>query len=69
MLSLPSAASSVFMSFSVAFTTPTFRRMILLTVGAILTMRSRTVTGVLRTLRGVVPGHTRTYHRVFSRAA
>jgi hypothetical protein len=69
MLSLPSAARSILMSFSVAFTQPTFRRVILLAVGAILTMRSRTVTAVLWTLRGIVGGHPSTYHRVFSRAS
>jgi hypothetical protein len=69
MLSLPSAARSILMSFSVAFTQPTFRRVILLAVGAILTMRSRTVTAVLWTLRGIVCGHPSTYHRVFSRAS
>ena len=69
MLSIPSAARSLFMSFSVAFTEPTFRRVIPLMVGAILTLGNRTVTGVLRTLRGVVPGHITTYHRVLSRAS
>jgi hypothetical protein len=69
MLSLPSAARSVSLSFSVAFTQPTFRRVLLLAGGAILTLRSRTVTGALRTLRGVVPGHPGTYHRVFARAS
>jgi len=69
MLSLPSAARSVLMSFSTAFTRPTFRRVILLAVGAIVTMRSRTVTGVLWNLRGVVCGHPSTYHRVFSWAS
>ena len=69
MLSLPSAARSILMSFSVAFTRPTFRRVLLLGVGAILTMRSRTVTAVLWTLRGIVGGHPSTYHRVFSRAS
>jgi len=69
MLSIPSAARSLLMSFSVAFTEPTFRRVIPLVVGAILTMGNRTVTGVLQTLRGVVPGHITTYHRVLSRAS
>jgi hypothetical protein len=69
MLSLPSAAHSVLMSFSPAFTQPTFRRIIVLAVGAILTMRSRTVTAVLWTLRGVGGGHPSTYHRIFSRAS
>jgi hypothetical protein len=69
MLSLPSAAKSIFMSFSVAFTEPTFRRMLRLAVGAILTMGPRTITAVLRTLREVAPGHPTTYHRFFSRAS
>jgi hypothetical protein len=69
MLSLPSAARPLLMSFSVAFTRPTFVRILVLAVGAILTMRNRTVTAVLWTLRGVVPGHPSTYHRVFSRAS
>ena len=69
MLSNPSAARSLLMSLSVAFTKPTFRRVIPLAVGAILTRGNRTVTGVLRTLRGVVPGHITTYHRVLPRAS
>lgn len=68
MLSLPSAAEPLLMSLSIAFTQPTFQRIIPLTVGAILTMGRRTVTAVLWTLRGLVSGHPSTYHRVFSRA-
>ena len=68
MLSLPSAAEPLFMSLSIAFTCPTFQRILPLAVGAILALGRRTVTGVLRTLRGLAPGHSSTYHRVFSRA-
>ena len=68
MLSLPSAAEPLLMSLSVAFTQPTFQRIVPLIVGAILTMGRRTVTAVLWTLRGVISGHYSTYHRVFSRA-
>jgi hypothetical protein len=68
MLSLPSAAEPLLMSFSIAFTEPTFQRIISLTIGAILTMGRRTVTGVLWTMRGVITGHPSSYHRVFSRA-
>jgi len=68
MLSLPSAARVLLMSFSVAFTQPTFRRVVLLIVGAILALGDRTVTGMLRALRGVASGHASVYHRVFSRA-
>ncbi len=69
MLSLPSAAKPLLMSFSVAFTEPTFGRAILLMVGMIIALRQRTVTAALWVLRGVVPGHPSTYHRIFSRAA
>jgi hypothetical protein len=69
MLHLPSAAKPFFLSFSVAFTKPTFQRILWLAVGAILAMGQRTVTAVLWTLRGIVWGHHSTYHRVFSRAS
>jgi len=67
MLHLPSAAEQIVMSLSVAFTRPTFQRIVPLIVGAILTMGRRTVTGVLWTMRGIIGGHYSTYHRVFSR--
>ncbi len=69
MLSIPSAAYSIFMSFSAAFTQPTFQRILPLAVGAIRTRGRRTVTNVLCTMRGLVPGHSSSYHRVFSRAS
>jgi hypothetical protein len=69
MLALPSAAEPLFMSLSVAFTQPTFQRVIPLAVGAILTMGRRTVTSVLRTVGHLARGHSSSYHRVFSRAA
>ena len=68
MLHLPSAAQPLLMSLSVAFTQPTFQRILPLCVGAILTMGRRTVTGLLWTMRGLIRGHPSTYHRVFSRA-
>jgi hypothetical protein len=68
MLPLPSAAEPLFLKLSVAFTRPTFQRILFLSVGAILAMGRRTVTAVLWTMRGVVRGHSSTYHRVFSRA-
>ena len=68
MLSLPSAAEFLFLSLSVAFTQPTFQRVVPLLVGAILAMGRRTVTSILWTMRGIVHGHPSTYHRVFSRA-
>jgi hypothetical protein len=69
MLPLPSAAEPLFVSLSVAFTQPTFQRIVALAVGAILTRGPRTVTAVLRTLGALATGDPSTYHRVFSRAA
>jgi hypothetical protein len=68
MLTIPSAAYSIFMSFSSAFTKPTFQRILPLAVGALLTRGRETITNILWTMRGLVPGHSSTYHRVFSRA-
>jgi len=68
MLSIPSAAEPILMSFSPAFTKPTFRRVIPLVVGAILAIGCRTVTAILWRMRGLITGHSSTYHRVFSRA-
>ncbi len=68
MLPLPSAAEPLFVNLSVAFTRPTFQRVLPLAVGAVLTLGRRTVTTVLRTLGGLARGHPSTYHRVFSRA-
>ena len=69
MIALPSAAEPLIVSLSVAFTEPTFKRVVPLLVGAILTRGRRTVTAVLRTMRSLAPGHFSSYHRVFSRAA
>jgi hypothetical protein len=68
MLTIPSAAYSIFMSFSIAFTKPTYQRILPLAVGALLTRGRQTITNILWTMRGLVPGHSSTYHRVFSRA-
>lgn len=69
MLALPAAAEPLIVSLSVAFTDPTFKRIVPLIVGAILTLGRRTVTAVLRTMRTLATGHWSDYHRVFSRAA
>jgi len=69
MYSLPSAAEPLFMSFSIAFTQPSFQRIVPLAVGAILATGRRTVTTVLWTIRGIITGHPSSYHRVFSRAS
>ena len=68
MLLLPSVAEPLIMSFSIAFTEPTFQRFGCLLVGAVLTRGCHTVTAVLRTLGQWAPGHYTAYHRLFSRA-
>lgn len=65
---LPSAAAELLMSFSVAFSEPTFCRMVGLLIGAILAPRQRTVTSMIWTVRSLVKGHYTNYHRLFSRA-
>ena len=69
MLSFPSAARALFMSFCVAFSEPTARRMACLAFGAILSSGRHTVTGMLLSARCVISGHYSDYHRVFSRAS
>jgi hypothetical protein len=56
-------------SLSVAFTEPTFKRVVPLIVGAVLARGRRTVTAVLRTVGTLAEGHWSDYHRVFSRAS
>ena len=56
------------MSFSIAFTQPTFARFLVLCVGAILARGRRTVTRMLWAARTLVRGHPSSYHRLFSRA-
>ncbi len=68
MFPLPAVAEPLVMSLSVAFTQPTFQRILPLLVGAVLTKGRRTITSVLWTMRGLTPGHFSDYHRVFSRA-
>ena len=69
MLPLPQVAEPLLMGLGVAFTEPTFNRFLPLLVGAIVLRGRRTVTSILWTMRGLVPGHMTDYHRVFSRAA
>jgi hypothetical protein len=64
MLSLPKAAEPLVASFSVAFTRPTFQRFTLLIFAAILALRQRTVTALLRTVGPLAQGHWSDFHRV-----
>jgi DDE superfamily endonuclease len=52
--------------FRPAFSTPTYHRFGVLLLAAVLPTGRRTVTNVLRTVRGTAPGHMSSYHRVFS---
>lgn len=69
MLCVPKAAEPLLSAFSVAFTRPTFQRFAVLTVGAILSLRRHTVTGLLRTVGPLARGHWSDFHRVLCRAA
>ena len=67
-INLPSVAEPLLLSFSIAFTQPTFQRSLVLLVGAILAQGRRTVTSILWTVGDLAEGDPSDYHRVFSRA-
>lgn len=67
MLHLPKAAEPLVSAFSVAFTRPTFQRVLVLILGAILSLRHRTVTGMLRAVGPLARGHWSDFHRVLCR--
>jgi len=67
MLSVPKAAEPLVSAFSVAFTRPTFQRVLVLFLGAILSLRHRTVTGMLRAVGPLAKGHWSDFHRVLCR--
>ena len=60
----PKAAEPLVCAFSIAFTRPTFQRVVVLMFGAILTLRQRTVTGLLRAAGPMAKGHWSDFHRV-----
>jgi hypothetical protein len=64
MLSWPKAAEPRISAFSVAFTRPTFQRVGVLLLGAILALRQRTVTAMLRAVGSLARGHWSDFHRV-----
>jgi hypothetical protein len=64
---LPKAAEPLVSAFSVAFTRPTFQRVVVLMLGAILSLRYRTVTGMLRAMGPLARGHWSDFHRVLCR--
>jgi hypothetical protein len=62
---LPRPARSLLDHLAGAFTRPTFLRFAVLALATILTVGSRTVCNLLRTLGALAPGHPSSYHRVF----
>jgi hypothetical protein len=67
MLPLPTAALPLLRSVAGACVLPTAKRLLHLMVGAILTTGRRTISNLLRAIRGLAKGHPSSYHRVFSR--
>lgn len=53
--------------FSIALTEPTYRRLLILAIAAVLTTGCRTVSNLLRTVQALVSGHASSFHRVLSR--
>ncbi len=58
------AAEPLIAAFSIAFTQPTFQRVVVLTYGAILSLRCQTVTALLRVVAPLARGHWSDFHRV-----
>src|SRR4051794_4161667 len=63
---LPTPVHAVFEPLAPALTRPTYHRLVLLALAAILTVGGRTVTNLLRYLGALAPGHSSSYHRVLS---
>ncbi|MCS7304291.1 MAG: transposase [Thermoguttaceae bacterium] len=68
MFSLPEEAKVGLLTLSIAFTEPTFHRMLGLLVGMLLLRGRRSVNGALWQMQGLLPGHPSSYHRLLSRA-
>ena len=71
MVRLPKAAEPLVSGFSVAFTRPTLQRLVVLILGAILSLRQRTVAAMLRSVGSIAKsaGHWSDFHRVLCRAS
>src|SRR3954447_19098247 len=63
---LPTPVHAVFESLAPALTRPTYHRLILLALAAILTVGGRTIANLLRSLGALAPGHSSSYHRLLS---
>lgn len=68
MAKLPETLRNVTDQFAPAFTKPTHARWGVLVAAAILTVGSRTISNVLRTVGRLAAGHASSYHRLLSRA-
>jgi hypothetical protein len=64
---LPPPVRTIFDPLAPAFTRPTYHRVVVLALAAILTLGGHTVANLLRGLGALAPGHQSSYHRVFSR--
>jgi hypothetical protein len=65
---LPSALSAIGLSFSSAFTKPTFARFLSLFIGVVVSSGRRTVLRTLASMRELSHGHWSSYHRLFCKA-
>ena len=65
-MNIPAWAMSVLTVFQPVFSTPTYPRVLILALAAVLTTGRRTVSNRLRTVRSQTSGHASSYHRVFS---
>ena len=69
MFTFPKAAEPLISALSIAFTARTFQRVVVLMVGAILSLRRRTVTAMLGVVGPLARGHWSDFHRVLCRAS
>ena len=63
---LPEPIRAAFEPLAPALTRPTYHRLVLLALAALLTIGGRTVANLLRTLGALAPGHPSGYHRALS---
>lgn len=66
-MDIPSAILPIFCIFSPAFTQPTFARVQPLILAALLCTGRRTICNILRVVPALTPGHSSSFHRVFSK--
>jgi hypothetical protein len=65
-MNVPTCAIPVLTMFRPAFSAPTYHRLMILMLAAVLTTGRRTVMNLLRTVPDQAQGHASSYHRVFS---